>query len=37
MVVSNPTPGTLYDVEVCAHLGGNRTTGWSDAVQHRCL
>jgi hypothetical protein len=37
MVVDNLIPGTLYDVEVCTHLSGNRTTGWSAAVQHRCL
>jgi hypothetical protein len=37
MTVTGLTPGTLYDVQVCAHLGGNRTTGWSDAVQHMSL
>ncbi len=37
MVVSNLIPGTLYSVEVCAHLGGNRTTGWSDGMQHMSL
>jgi hypothetical protein len=37
MIVNGLTAGTMYAFQVCAHLGGSRTTGWSDAVQHMSM
>jgi len=37
MPVNGLTPGTLYSIQACTHLSGNRTSDWSVAVQHMCM
>ncbi len=37
IVISDLTPGTMYEVQVRAVGGSNRYSGWSDPTQHRCM
>jgi hypothetical protein len=37
MILGGLTPATVYSIEICANLGGSRTSDWSVAMQHMCM
>ncbi|MCX6900639.1 MAG: hypothetical protein NT105_18315 [Verrucomicrobia bacterium] len=37
IIISDLTPGTMYEVQIRAVGGSTGYSGWSDATQHRCM